>query len=779
MGFDEERKKVGRQPITIIEMDLDFCNLTYSISPCTASLDSPATGTRKCYNTFKTCQDIENYDPSPKTYRFSEKVSNYPVGINMIPCISNIRISPTKLDINGGLGQRETVDITMSDFPFSDRWIGLDKYVNERNFDTENNGTFWGKFLARNPFYQGRSLRVRVGYVTDPWDWDNFENRNYIIDQIDGPDAKGKVRIVAKDVLSLAVSAKALAPAPSKGKLSSGISDTATSLTLSPSGIGDSEYPTSGKLRISDEVMDYSSRTGDVVSGITRGVNNTTAKAHSANDTVQLCKVYTNKKAYEITEDLLKNFAGIDPSFIDSAKWQLEDDTFINNLYNTETTEPTGVEKLIKELAEQAGFYIWPDTRFSSIEFRAIKPPPASAVTLTDDDFIENSLRVQQNEKERLNQVLVYFGRINPTEKLDEEKNYSRLFIDPNLISQGPNAFDDVRSKTIFSRWILKTDEPAVTDVTDRILKLFEFPPIIVTGEMDANRLDVWVGDYVKLQIRLIQNDTGAKRLLNMLVEKIQENQAGTKARYTLREQRTAIFEPGTFEMFISENVSLYNLKEEFDLLFGETLDPIDLVVTIQSGVVVSGESFAGPSFDTGLFPFGSTIRLINNGRIQGTGGDGGSVRFIGGNYFSGFGGGGRTALKVQSPITLENNGEVWGGGGGGGPGFVEPILPPRLIPINAGGGGGGAGSPPGQGGTGGGSTPGGQGDDGEDGTTELGGGGGGGTACFGGDGGDPGEDGADGGCQADTGGDAGEAVDGDSLVTYDPVGDIKGPQIN
>jgi hypothetical protein len=54
MSFDTLRVKVGRRPITIVEVDLDFCQNTYGLAPCTAAIGT--TGTVKCFNTFKSCQ---------------------------------------------------------------------------------------------------------------------------------------------------------------------------------------------------------------------------------------------------------------------------------------------------------------------------------------------------------------------------------------------------------------------------------------------------------------------------------------------------------------------------------------------------------------------------------------------------------------------------------------------------------------------------------------------------------------------------------------------------
>ena len=90
------------------------------------------------------------------------------------------------------------------------------------------------------------------------------------------------------------------------------------------------------------------------------------------------------------------------------------------------------------------------------------------------------------------------------------------------------------------------------------------------------------------------------------------------------------------------------------------------IVVTINSGVVVSSNTTASPALTIdGSYPGG--LEVINNGTIVGMGGTGGTGTWFSGGGGSGFTGG--TALSVSSAVTLTNNGTIAGGGGGGGGG--------------------------------------------------------------------------------------------------------------
>lgn len=98
-------------------------------------------------------------------------------------------------------------------------------------------------------------------------------------------------------------------------------------------------------------------------------------------------------------------------------------------------------------------------------------------------------------------------------------------------------------------------------------------------------------------------------------------------------------------------------------------------VATINSGVTISGSTQANSTAAltiNGSWPGG--VALVNNGVIQGRGGNGGkgaslqsAPPAVSGNAVAGTAGG--RALLVSVPVTLTNNNAIRGGGGGGGGG--------------------------------------------------------------------------------------------------------------
>ncbi len=93
----------------------------------------------------------------------------------------------------------------------------------------------------------------------------------------------------------------------------------------------------------------------------------------------------------------------------------------------------------------------------------------------------------------------------------------------------------------------------------------------------------------------------------------------------------------------------------------GNPSSPVAVIVTIFPGVTVESGSTSTAALTTAGLPAGSTVEVLNQGTIQGRGGDGACEN-------QGAGGNGGDAIVVTVDVTLENaSGFLDGGGGGGG----------------------------------------------------------------------------------------------------------------
>ena len=353
-----------RKPLQIVEIDIDQCTRTYASAPCTAVLGT--TGVRKCYNTYLTCQDTDNFNAGTLTLRFANNQTGLPKGTIIYPAmVGAVSTNPTEVTLGGvgdklgSLGKRARVTVKLQDFTDSD--IYTDPYqadrvdgtgqTDEGGYSPQSRGTFFGKLRARWPYYAGRALRVLEGYEGDALG--SMRTRHYIIHKWSGPDINGNVTIIAHDILHLADDKLAQVPAPSKGKIETAITGTTnlSSFDLLPAGIG-SEYSASGRASIGSEIVTFT-RSNDTITLTARGVDGSTGATHSADSAFQECYFTENATIPDTIADLLQNYANIDASFLPTSDWDDEATEWIPHWrLNRTITKPTGVTKILGKILQ-------------------------------------------------------------------------------------------------------------------------------------------------------------------------------------------------------------------------------------------------------------------------------------------------------------------------------------------------------------------------------------------------------------------------------------------
>ena len=431
------------ESLTYVEIDVPYCSLDFGVSPCTA------TGT-KCFNTLQTCKDRPNFTDVPETLRFVQPTDYLPQQIEAIPSLRTVTISPSVVSLGHDLGERAQVSAVFEDHPWTDTGPGGDKYISERPYNPYDQGSYWGKFRARHPFLRGRKMRVIRGKVGDTIS--AMTTRHYRVDSIDGPSMDGRFVLRASDPLKFADGPRAMAPMASHGYLASSISATATQLTLSPSGIGNSEYPNTGHLNIGgEEVVRLTGRNGDVCA-IVRGAYNTTGVEHAAEDRAQICLRFNDTGPQAIIAALLQGFAGVTSAEIPISDWTREVGAYAIHLsYGALITEPTSVRLLVSEMIEQAGLFLWWDDITEKVNLRVLRPIP-DPNCITEDQIIKGTLTVMERPSERISQVWVYYARFNPLLPVGDTDNYVSISATVNL--QAESDYGSPSIKVITSRWI-------------------------------------------------------------------------------------------------------------------------------------------------------------------------------------------------------------------------------------------------------------------------------------------------------------------------------------
>lgn len=530
----------GREPLILVQIDQDFCSLTYGVSPCTAS------GSQKCFNTFATCQDTANFTKSSKTLTFCQLQANVPKELNAIPSVVSVSTAPTQINPTNGnrntapLGQRAVATISFQDHAHSD--LIVDPYVADRIYDPLERSTFWAKWLARNPYYQNRPLRIYEGYVGQ--DIGDMRERQYFIDSVSGPDTRGSVRIVAKDPLKLADAQKAQVPPASPGKLRVAINKTDTQIDIKSA--LESDYDPAGVIRIGKELILYDTRTIVNIDSVDyvrltnsnpssfRAQFGSEAQDHSVDALVQMCVRYDDDEVWAVIYELLVTYAKIDPIYINYHDWVDEGLLWLSQFNVTSIiSQPTGVGEILNELFEQVLAYIWWDERDQEIKFRAVRPIITDAPVITDEEnIIANSGSLTTDPKNRVSQVWVYWGQRNLAEKLDEEANYEKLEIRADLDAESDVQYGESRIRKVYARWI-QSGAQAV-NLSARLLGASYQNPKVLKVRLDAKDRDLWTADVVDVLHRNIVNFTGERELERYQVFQVEEVVPGEVVEYEL-----------------------------------------------------------------------------------------------------------------------------------------------------------------------------------------------------------------------------------------------------
>lgn len=741
------------QSLTYVELDLNLCSLSYGTAPCTASI--PGTGTVKCYNTLKTCQDRENFAGSTQTVRFCEASDHYPESIDAIPSLLGVNYTPAIVSLGENLGQRASLSVTFKEHPHSDTGPAFDKYVAERGHDPWKRGTFWAKFRARHRSLRGRPIRLIMGEVGQTLE--QMEVRHFFVDSFEGPSLDGTFTIVAKDALKFADGDRSQAPRLSNGFLNADLTAVATTATLSPSGVGNLEYPASGHVAIGGSEICAFTRSGDTLT-LTRGQYNTQASAHEAQDRVQVCLVFTADPPEDILRTLFVDYCGISDAYIPYDSWAAETASKLGQVYSTCIAEPTGVDKLASEIVNVCGLAVWWDDLAPAIRLRVLGAIATDAALFDRTNVMEGSFAITDQPERRASQIWTYYAQINPLKKVDDADNYRSAALMVDTDAEQDYATPAIMK--IHARWIADLGRQVALRVCALQLGRFRDPPRRISLSVPrGGKIAPALGSGYQVQADCLQTADGLQDTIPGQITRLKPE----KGHYAIEMQEMLFtpmddFDPSARTLIIDGNRLNVNLRDAYDQLYPAPDGSTVVTCIVESGVIVGSTSNSVPSLDVGDWPVGCEIRLYVYGRIQGKGGTANGTNAI--NPLSH----GGTALYTRFPIKLySNSGQLWGGGGGGG--FVFPSGGTNSQ------GGGGQGQTPGE--TSGGSLP------GQYGTTEAPGLGG-GNAGDGGAAGQPGQSGGGRQGAGSPGGNAGKAIDGVSLVDFeDAPGSILGPQVN
>lgn len=452
-----------------------------------------------------------------------------------IPALAGYQTAPTVLNVASGskdkspLGYRAVCQVNIKDFPWND--IGTDPYLITRAYVPDQVGSFWTKWLARNPFHVGYTLNIYEGLIGQRLS--EMTKREYVIEKIDH--GKDGVSITAKDILRKVTDTNVTAPYLSKGELSAAITNSQTNLTVSGALI--SEYESTGYLRINSEIVSYTQvyeTTGGNLyfSGVTRAVAGTTAAAHSQNDRVQRVIYYNARPYNEILYDLFVNWGNIPANYIDTTAWATEKSTYRPDYnFTAYIAEPTKVDELAAEVCLQAVSNVWWDERVQQIIMKAVKPEPAPTLLTDDDAIIAGSVTIREKPEERSSQTHVYYLQRTPVQSVTEKTNYTRVavFIDVNKQIQYGG---EPQIRELFCRFI--SSQAIANVLAQTYLDRFSDVRREITFDLSAKDAEtIWTGSVVTIRHYLDVDFTGAARDGEWLITSAEVSRNGLTYRFT------------------------------------------------------------------------------------------------------------------------------------------------------------------------------------------------------------------------------------------------------
>jgi len=577
VAYDTVKAEAGREPVTICEIDLDRCSLAYGVGACTATGSSGS----ECYQTLGTCQVTTAFSRSSYTLRFSStRIDGAQADGDAptFPTVLNISTAPTALTPARGLGVRSTCSVTLADHTWTDEVT--DPYVANRSYDPETQGTFWGRLLARQQYYEGREMRVKTGYLDSASSYDaaNFQTRTYFIDSISGPDNSGKVTIKGKDILRFTDKEKAQLPTQSQAVLASDISSSTTSVAITDPNddIKDSYDAGQAFVRVDDEIMlitNVAGTAGSYTLTVTRASmpsiygGNMTAEEHDSDATVQHCYFYDAQDIDDIVKHLIVDTAGISSAYTDLTAWQTVIDYGLQSYqFSALITEPTGVKDLLDEITEHT-ILLWWDERSQTIQMDSLINRSKNGGPYNDDDNnVAGSVNVARNDRIRVSQIWVAYGLRNPVLPMDELKNFEAVKVTADLDKESASQYNQKRVRRITSRWIPTSLGAVASEISNRMLNYYRDTKRVVTVTLDPKDDDIWTGDRVTIQTRQLQDESGATPEIAFRILQAQETISREQVMYKYVMETTGaellrlgLIGPNTLNDYSSESTANTN----------------------------------------------------------------------------------------------------------------------------------------------------------------------------------------------------------------------------
>lgn len=524
-----------RHPVQIVRIIRPSCSRTFGVAPCLG------TG-RACYNGDGTCRYRPALDLTEEVVTDFVEDQGWPwyyeAGAYQpclaIPALLAVDYAPTILNVASGiediapLGARGVCTVRIRDFPSND--VGDDPYPETRTLDPMNHGTYWGKWLARNPRHIGWVLQVFEGEAGQALE--DMILREFDLERV--ALAAGQAQITAKDILRRITDSGVMAPEQSPGVLAAVMSAGASSFTVA--GAEAADYPTPGRVRIGEEVVGYTSVTPSgtnlVFGGLTRADLRTTATEHAQYDQVQWVLSYVDQPYTDIAYDLTVTRGGVPASYVDAAAWTAEfDDWRPLYRFTRHITVPTKIDALLGQLCLESQSYIWWDERVRKVNLKAQRPDFAPATMTDDANIIAGSFGLEEQPLRRVSEVIVYYALRSATADPTNNISWSEVQWAVNALAAEKYA-GQRQIREIRAYWI-DTSALALTLASSVLRRDEEVRRVITFGVTPQDIESLWTGSTCNVRHYQMTEDDGRDLVTNWLITSAETVEVGGRYRFT------------------------------------------------------------------------------------------------------------------------------------------------------------------------------------------------------------------------------------------------------
>ncbi len=214
-------------------------------------------------------------------------------------------------------------------------------------------------------------------------------------------------------------------------------------------------------------ILDWSRKGDELTITVADEAIKTTKKIPVENATKTQNLDYRNMNPVDIMQDILKTQLGISASFVDDTQFDSEQALWLSYWsFDRVLTSPKEAIKYLSELQQETNSFVVHDGE--KISFKVFAPPPPGQSPDEWSDtlhILKDSLSQKSGYKGGFfNRVIVYYDYDESGS--DKEENFEAAIIAVDAASQSGSQWDEVKTKTIKSKWIRTLTYSSASNIT-------------------------------------------------------------------------------------------------------------------------------------------------------------------------------------------------------------------------------------------------------------------------------------------------------------------------